>query len=45
MYYNKNNISDRLKSFDMFVAYNGFTNRYEIHYTKSFKYDTELHAR
>lgn len=39
IYYNKNNISDRLKKFNMFVAYNGFTNRYEIHYVKSFKYD------
>jgi hypothetical protein len=39
IYYNKNGISDRLKKLNMFIAYNGFTNRYEIHYVKSFKYD------
>lgn len=39
VYYNKNGISDRLKKLNMFIAYNGFTNRYEIHYVKSFKYD------
>jgi len=39
IYYNKNGISDRLKKLNMFIAYNGFTDRYEIHYVKSFKYD------
>jgi len=40
VYYNKNNISGRLAKLGMFVAFNGFTNRYEIHSLKSFKYDT-----
>jgi hypothetical protein len=39
VYYNKNNISNRLKPYGMFVAFNGFTKNYEIHSFKSFKYD------
>jgi hypothetical protein len=39
VYYNKNNISGRLAKLGMLVAFNGFTNRYEIHSLKSFEYD------
>lgn len=43
-YYNHNKMSDRLRAAtdnNMFLAFNGFTKKYELHSVKSFKYNGE----